>query len=215
MRYAYAMTAAILLGGTTATLALQSPAASQQAQNEPGTMAAVTAPRPGAPMSFADLAAKLQPAVVNISTKQKVQVANNNPFAGTPFADMFGGGDGRPVTREAQSLGSGFVISADGYIVTNNHVVSPGQRGAAVSSITVTFADRTEYEAKLVGRDPASDLALLKIEGRNLPFVKFGDSANTRVGDWVVAISARALRTDISRPMLRSTKAIAAAPCLT
>ena len=188
MRYAYAMTAALLLGGTTATLALQSPAASQTAQNEPGAVTATTAPRPGAPMSFADLAAKLQPAVVNISTKQKVQVANNNPFAGTPFADMFGGGDGRPVTREAQSLGSGFVISADGYIVTNNHVVSPGQRGAAVSSITVTFADRTEYEAKLVGRDPASDLALLKIEGRNLPFVKFGDSANTRVGDWVVAI---------------------------
>jgi serine protease Do len=188
VRYAYAMTAALLLGGTTATLALQSPAASQTAQNEPGTAAATTAPRPGAPMSFADLAARLQPAVVNISTRQKVQVAGNNPFAGTPFADLFGGGQGRPVTREAQSLGSGFVISADGYIVTNNHVVSPGERGAAVSSITVTFPDRTEYAAKLIGRDPASDLAVLKIEGKNLPFVRFGDSAQTRVGDWVVAI---------------------------
>ena len=139
MRYAYALTAALLLGGTTATLALQSPAASQEAQNEPSMMAS-TAPRPGAPLSFADLAARLQPAVVNISTKQKVQVANNNPFAGTPFADLFGGSDGRPVTREAQSLGSGFVVSADGYIVTNNHVVSPGQRGAAVSSITTRRA---------------------------------------------------------------------------
>ena len=190
MRYAYAMTAAMLLGGTAATLALQSPASSQEAQNEPGTIAAANAPRAGAPMSFADLAARLQPAVVNISTTQKVQVANNNPFAGTPFGDLFGGGDngGRPVTREAQSLGSGFVISSDGYIVTNNHVVSPGQRGAAVSSITVTFPDRTEYPAKLIGRDPTSDLAVLKIEGKNLPFVKFGDSARTRVGDWVVAI---------------------------
>ena len=191
MRYAYAMTAAMLLGGTAATLALQSPAASQEAQNEPGTMTAASAPRPGAPMSFADLAARLQPAVVNISTTQKVQVANNTPFAGTPFGDLFGGGNnngGRPVTREAQSLGSGFVVSADGYIVTNNHVVSPGQRGAAVSSITVTFPDKTEYPAKLVGRDPTSDLAVLKIEGKNLPFVKFGDSARTRVGDWVVAI---------------------------
>lgn len=191
MRYAYAMTAAMLLGGTAATLALQSPAASQEAQNETGTMTAASAPRPGAPMSFADLAARLQPAVVNISTTQKVQVANNNPFAGTPFGDLFGGGNnngGRPITREAQSLGSGFVVSADGYIVTNNHVVSPGQRGAAVSSITVTFPDKTEYPAKLVGRDPTSDLAVLKIEGKNLPFVKFGDSARTRVGDWVVAI---------------------------
>jgi len=188
VRYAYAMTAALLLGGTTATLALQSPAASQQAQNEPGALTVADAPRPGAPISFADLAARLQPAVVNISTRQKVQVQQNNPFAGTPFADLFGGGEGRPVTREAQSLGSGFLISPDGYIVTNNHVVSPGQRGAAVSSITVTFPDRTEYEAKLIGRDPASDLAVLKIEGKNLPYAKFGDSARTRVGDWVVAI---------------------------
>ena len=188
MRYAYALTAALLLGGTTATLALQAPAASQQAQNEPGTLSAATAPRPGAPMSFADLAARLQPAVVNISTRQKVPVSNPNPFAGTPFEGFFGGSEGRPVTREAQSLGSGFLVSPDGYIVTNNHVVSPGQRGAAVSSITVTFPDRSEYPAKLIGRDAASDLAVLKIEGKNLPFVKFGDSARTRVGDWVVAI---------------------------
>lgn len=188
MRYAYAMTAAMLFGGTAATLALQSPAASQQAQNDAVSGVATSAPRPGAPMSFADLAARLQPAVVNISTTQKVQVSNN-PFEGTPFGDLFGGQQGgQPVTREAQSLGSGFLISSDGYIVTNNHVVSPGQRGAAVSSITVTFPDRTEYPAKLVGRDPTSDLAVLKIEGKNFPYVKFGDSARTRVGDWVVAI---------------------------
>jgi serine protease Do len=195
VRYAYAITAALLLGGTAATLALQSPGGAQTAQNEPGTIVAASAPRPGAPMSFADLAARLQPAVVNISTTQRIQVSQQqNPFAGTPFGDMFGGGaqnGGRPITREAQSLGSGFIISADGYIVTNSHVISGGegpQGNSVVSSIKVIMPDRTEYVAKLVGRDPTSDLAVLKIEGRNLPFVKFGDSTKARVGDWVVAI---------------------------
>jgi serine protease Do len=191
VRYAYAITSALLLGGTAATLALQSPGTAQTAQNEPGAMMAATPPRPGAPMSFADLAARLQPAVVNISTRQRVQV-QTNPFAGTPFGDFFGGDAGRPVTREAQSLGSGFIISADGYIVTNNHVISadrrPGAR-AVVSQITVTLPDRTEYQAKVVGRDPASDLAVLKIEPKqSLPFVRFGDSSRARVGDWVIAI---------------------------
>ena len=192
MRYAYAITSALLLGGTAATLALQTPGGAQTAQNEPGSIAAASAPRPGAPMRFADLAARLQPAVVNISTTQRVQV-NSNPFAGTPFGDLFGGGapnGGRPVTREAQSLGSGFIISPDGYIVTNNHVISGGEGpgAAAVASIKVIMPDRTEYDAKLVGRDPTSDLAVLKINATNLPFVKFGDSTKTRVGDWVVAI---------------------------
>jgi serine protease Do len=192
VRYAYAITSALLLGGTAATLALQSPGTAQTAQNEPGALAAASAPRLGAPMSFADLAARLQPSVVNISTRQRVQV-QTNPFAGTPFGDFFGGESGaRPVTREAQSLGSGFIISADGYIVTNNHVISadgrPGAR-AVVSQITVTLPDRTEYQARVVGRDPTSDLAVLKIDAKNpLPFVRFGDSSQTRVGDWVIAI---------------------------
>ena len=192
MRYAYGITSALLLGGTAATLALQSPGSAQNAQNEPGSITAASAPRPGAPMSFADLAERLQPAVVNISTTQRVQV-NANPLAGTPFGDLFGGGDangGRPVTREAQSLGSGFIISADGYIVTNNHVISGGEGSgtAVVSSIKVIMPDRTEYDATLVGRDATSDLAVLKIKATNLPFVRFGDSSKARVGDWVVAI---------------------------
>ncbi len=201
MRYAYAITTALLIGGTTATLFLQAPGNAQTAQNDPSKIASAAAPpRPGAPMSFADLAATLQPAVVNISTKQKVQVSQgggNNPFAGTPFGDMFGdqfggGGDGgKPITREGQSLGSGFIISPDGYIVTNNHVVAAEQlQGgkATVESITVILPDRTEYKATLVGRDPQSDIAVLKIDGKNLPFVRFGDSTRTRVGDWVMAI---------------------------
>ncbi len=194
VRYAYALTGALLLGGTAASVMLQRPAIAQQAQNEPGSISAA-APR-GAPMSFADMVARLQPAVVNISTDQKVTVQQPaNPFAGTPFGDLFGqfgGGGGRggaPVTREAQSLGSGFIISPDGYIVTNNHVVAAGMRGAVVTSIRVTLPDRKEYVAKLVGRDAASDLAVLKISAPGpLPYVRWGDSAHARVGDWVIAI---------------------------
>ena len=197
MRYAYAITAALLAGGTTTALVLQQPLSAQVAQNAPGTISAAT-PRPGASLSFADLAAKLQPAVVNISTTQRVQVSQGNPFAGTPFGDFFGqfggggtGNDGKPVTREATSLGSGFIISPDGYVVTNNHVISggPGEgTKPVVSAITVTLPDRKEYKATVIGRDIASDLALLKIDAKNLPFVEFGDSTRTRVGDWVVAI---------------------------
>lgn len=191
MRYAYAITGALLLGGATATVALQ-PSLAQTAQNEPGAIQAAV-PRGGAPMSFADMVAKLQPAVVNISTKQTiVQQAQANPFAGTPFAELFGGqgggSGGPPVRREGASLGSGFIISADGYIVTNNHVIAPGARGASVESITVTLPGRKEYTARVVGRDPTSDLAVLKIDAKGLPFVRLGDSTRARVGDWVVAI---------------------------
>ncbi|MEP6785559.1 MAG: Do family serine endopeptidase [Sphingomonadales bacterium] len=190
MRYAYALTTALLIGGTAATMVLQTPSVAQTAQNEPGTMAA-TVPRGGAPASFADMVAKLQPAVVNISTNQKVTVPAN-PLAGTPFGEMFGipQGDngGKPVTRQGQSLGSGFIISPDGYIVTNNHVISAGSKTAVVESITVTMIDRKEYTARVVGRDASSDLAVLKIDATNLPFVKFGDSTASRVGDWVIAI---------------------------
>ena len=190
MRYAYAITSALLLGGTAVTLAVQpSVISAQTAQNEPGAINAA-APRAGAPMSFAEMVAKLQPAVVNISTTQRVTVPSN-PFTGTPFEQFFGqrgGGGGAPRTQEGQSLGSGFLISADGYVVTNNHVISAGAPNATVESVRVTLADQREFDARVVGRDPASDLAVLKIEGRSLPFVRFGNSAQARVGDWVVAI---------------------------
>ncbi|USI72283.1 Do family serine endopeptidase [Sphingomonas morindae] len=198
MRYAYAITAALLAGGAAATLTLQQPVGAQVAQNAPGTISRAVA---GPGTSFADLAARLQPAVVNISTTQKIKVqAQQSPFAGTPFDDLFrqfgggGGGNGQPVTREATSLGSGFIISADGYVVTNNHVITGGagaddQRSTTVESITVTLPDRTEYKARVIGRDSAADLAVLKIDApKPLPFVQFGDSTRTRVGDWVIAI---------------------------
>jgi serine protease Do len=186
VRYAYAITTALLLGGAATTMALQSTAYAQSAQNEPGKIASV-APRPGAPMSFADMVAKLQPAVVNISTKQKVQVSSG----GNPLSDLLGeggGSGGDPVTREGQSLGSGFIISADGYVVTNAHVITAGAKGATVESITVTLSNRKEYVARVIGSDTTSDLALLKVEATGLPYVKFGDSTKARVGDWVIAI---------------------------
>lgn len=188
VKYAYGLTTALLLGGATLSLATGYPAGAQVAQNEQSQVQRVL-PRTGTPGSFADLTEQLAPAVVNISTRQKVQIATQNPFAGTPFADLFGGGKQGPQTREAQSLGSGFIISADGYVVTNNHVVAPNGARGEVESITVTMPDGTEYPAQLVGRDEASDLAVLKMESKTqFPFVKFGDSSGARVGDWVLAI---------------------------
>jgi serine protease Do len=190
VRYAYGLTSALLLGGATVSLITGQPAGAQVAQNDQGAMSRVV-PRAGAPESFADLTAQLQPAVVNISTRQRVEVQSGNPFAGTPFEGLFGqrgGEQQQPQFREGQSLGSGFIISADGYVVTNNHVVSPTGRGT-VEEITVTMPDGTEYSAELVGADAQSDLAVLKISrGEPFPFVEFGDSAQSRPGDWVVAI---------------------------
>jgi len=187
VRYVYALTSALLVGGAAISLATGYPAGAQVAQNDDTVMNRVV-PADGAPASFADLTEQLQPAVVNIATRQSVEV-NRNPFAGTPFAELFNRrGGNQPQTREAQSLGSGFIISADGVVVTNNHVVAPNNR-ATLEEITVTMPDGREYEAELVGADAASDLAVLKINSNEtFPFVKFGDSSAARVGDWVVAI---------------------------
>jgi serine protease Do len=195
VRYAYGVAMALLLGGTAFSLATGQ-AGAQVAQNAPGTSA--LAPRPGAPMSFADLVAKLQPAVVNISTKQRVPVRTQ----ADPFEQFFRqmdptipqGGSGsndnqqQPRTREAGSLGSGFIISPDGYIVTNNHLIQGLTGTGTVDQVTVTLTDGKEYPARIIGRDDTSDLALLKIDGRNLPFVNWGDSTRARVGDWIIAI---------------------------
>jgi len=202
VRYAYGVAMALLLGGTAFSLATGE-AGAQVAQNAPSAMA----PRPGAPMSFADLAARLQPAVVNISTKQRVPVKTQaDPFEeffrrfdpnqgqGQGSNDNSGGGTGgtgggaQPRTREAGSLGSGFIVSPDGYVVTNNHLVQGLNGSGTVDTVTVITTDRKEYPARIVGRDETSDLALLKIEGHNLPFVQWGDSTKARVGDWVLAI---------------------------
>jgi serine protease Do len=176
VRYAYAATTALLLTGSAFALVNGSPVTAQTGL--PVSAQANLAPA-GAPSSFADLVSQLQPAVVNIATKQKVQVATSfNPFTG----------ERRPITQDQQSGGSGFLISADGYIVTNNHVVAGGPAGEAVDRVTVTLFDGKEYTADIVGRDPQSDIALLKIKASNLPFVAMADSKKSRVGDWVIAI---------------------------
>jgi serine protease Do len=162
----------------------------------PAPIAASSATGPGyAPRSFADLTARLAPAVVNVSTTQQVEVGKFPKFApGTGLDELFRqfqeqqGQNGESVTREATSLGSGFIISADGYVVTNNHVISGGEGKAPVESITVTLADRREFKARVVGRDALSDVALLKIDAKDLPFVGFGNSQTVRVGDWAIAI---------------------------
>jgi len=139
-----------------------------------------------APSSFADLAEKLTPSVVYISTTQTV-VTNLNPFPfefppGSPFEDMFKE-FGTPQTRKASALGSGFIIDSKGIVITNNHVI----KGA--EDILVKVEGDKEYKAKVLGADPLSDIAVLKIDAEEkLTFVKFGDSDKARIGDWVIAI---------------------------
>ncbi|MEM9044467.1 MAG: DegQ family serine endoprotease [Pseudomonadota bacterium] len=142
------------------------------------------------PDSFADLAERLSPSVVNISTSQTVerpQQGTPQVPEGSPFEDLFRdffNRRGQPQgPREVQSLGSGFVISADGFVVTNNHVI------ADADEIQVNFPNGESLTATLIGTDPQTDIALLKVEPAGpLPFVKFGDSSISRVGDWVLAI---------------------------
>jgi len=190
VRYAYGVAMALLVGGSAFSLAT-GPVGAQTAQN-PAT--AVT-PVAGAPKSFADLAARVMPAVVNISTKQKITVKQQvDPLEelfrqfGAPLPDQQGQSGNGPRTREAGSLGSGFIISPDGYIVTNNHLIAGANGNGTVDTVTVTLADRKEYPARIIGRDELADLALLKIDGTNLPYVQWGDSRGARVGDWVIAI---------------------------
>ncbi len=159
-------------------------------------MAVVAAvPNATAPASFADVVEPLIPAVVNISTTQNVKAPPVMEFGGlppglendpqlAPFRELFRGPMMRgPRTQKVTSLGSGFVIDPSGFIVTNNHVI------ADATDVTVTFHDNSKQKAKIVGRDPKTDLALLKVNSpKKLAYVNFADSDKARVGDWVVAI---------------------------
>ena len=137
------------------------------------------------PDSFADLAEKLMPSVVNISTTQIVKTSTNQfPFQfppGSPFGEMFKDFD-RPTERKASSLGSGFIIEEEGIVITNNHVV------ANAEDILVRVGEK-EYEANILGADPYMDIAVIKMKTKEkFKPVSFGDSSKARVGDWVVAI---------------------------
>lgn len=155
------------------------------------TIVGTTVDARSAPDSFADLAEKLLPSVVNISTTQTVEAGKGPELPqlppGSPFEDFFKEFFDRNApqqrSRRATSLGSGFIISEDGYVVTNNHVIQDADE------ITVILSDDTRLKAKLVGRDSKTDLAVLKVESdKPLKAVKFGNSNKSRVGDWVVAI---------------------------
>ncbi len=146
----------------------------------------------GFPQSFADLAEKVKPAVVNISTTTTLRIP------GSPFRHFFGPGEEGPFgdffkqffgnipdrALKQQSLGSGFIIDKDGYIITNNHVVEGAEE------IKVKLIDGREFKAKVVGRDPKTDIALIKISSlfKDLPILLLGNSDNIRVGDWVLAV---------------------------
>lgn len=151
-----------------------------------------TAPRmleAGAPFSFADLVERVSPAVVTVTVEEKanVQQAFNPADLPEPFRhffDQFGApGQQRQIPRKAVAMGSGFIIDKSGYIVTNNHVVD------GATKITVKLPDGREFKAKLIGTDPATDIALIKIKSpKALPIVEFGDDRQARVGDWVIAV---------------------------
>ena len=144
------------------------------------------------PGSFSDLAERVKPAVVNISTTKtfKGRSGLGTPFGRSPFSGRFGDdfferffGDIPQREFKQRSLGSGFIISNDGYIFTNNHVVEQTDK------ILVKVSDGKEYEAKIIGTDAKTDIALIKIKPDNsLPFVEIGDSDSVRVGEWVIAI---------------------------
>jgi serine protease Do len=153
--------------------------------SENGGESIPVAPPAGAPSSFADLASRVSPAIVNIQTRRTVGGTGSTPRQRHPLEEFFGPGFGeffeRP--RVVPSLGTGFVISAEGYIVTNNHVIED------VDKVEVHFLDGRELEAEVVGRDPKTDVALIRVESEtSLPFLPLGDSDAIRPGDWVVAI---------------------------
>ena len=138
------------------------------------------------PSSFADLAEKLMPSVVNISTKTTI-TTQSNPFPfqfppGSPFEDMFKE-FGVPQERQSSALGSGFIIDEKGIVVTNNHVIQDAQ------DIIIRVNGDKEFKAKVIGSDPLSDIAILQLDTtEKFTPVKFGNSDNARIGDWVIAI---------------------------
>jgi Do/DeqQ family serine protease len=139
----------------------------------------------GLSSSFADIIEKASPSVVNIQSTRVVKASENqNPFAGDPFFRQFFGGNGnsRPHTERESGLGSGVIINPAGYILTNNHVVEKA------TTVKVTLLDKREFTAKVVGADPQTDVAVVKIDANDLPALPLGNSDNARVGDLCFAI---------------------------
>ncbi len=180
-----ALVSAGFVGGVLLTGRLQShePDTAPAAADAAAPAAAGQAAGPIATVSlpdFTQIAARTSPAVVNISA---VQVIRQRRFPDPFFGGMFGD-DEQFATQRGQSAGSGVIINSDGYVLTNNHVLGQG----TLQQVTVILSDRRERPAKLIGIDPQTDLALLKINEKNLPAVAWGDSSNLKVAEWVLAV---------------------------
>ena len=132
------------------------------------------------PGSFAGLVKDVTPSVVNISTTQLVKQQEADPYTEELYRRFFGGAP--PRETERKSLGSGFILSPDGFILTNNHVV------ANAKDIKVKLSDGSVHDAKLIGADEKTDVALIKVDADNLPAARLGDSDKLQAGDWVVAV---------------------------
>ncbi len=183
-RAALALAVTLTLGTGAALLAVNN--------TEAATPAALA--EPAGPPSFADVAERVTPAVVNVTVAQKpLQQMSMNGRAlpeGLPedsplreFFEQFGGMQDFQMPRQREGEGSGFIVDPAGYIVTNNHVIESAE------TIEVTLNDGRQYEARVIGRDPKTDLALIKVDGApDLPFVSLGDSGEARIGDWVLAV---------------------------
>jgi serine protease Do len=175
--------AALVLGLGVGLTALD---ASHHPVPQLGAQAPVTAPRApgGLSTAFRDASHAALPAVVRVDVATQARPVNQqipDALRDSPFGQFFGGApDGAPRTQLGS--GSGFIISPDGYVLTNNHVVENATR------VTVTLTDKREFDAKVVGRDPNTDVAVIKIDARNLPTVRLGDSDALEVGDWVLAL---------------------------
>jgi serine protease Do len=187
---AMALLAGTTLGGFTAGhLAFAATDGQAAAGTPPAVNSQVPAPERPLP-DFADLVDKVKPAVVSITTKLQVQPTADEgpeggqgmPFGMMPFGQMTPHG-GQQQEHAVEARGSGFIIDANGTIVTNNHVVKDAR------SVTVTLSDGTTLPARIIGRDPRTDIAVLKVDAKTpLPFIQLGDSAKVRVGEWVVAM---------------------------
>jgi serine protease Do len=176
---------ALLFAGVVAGLGYGMTATPKTGAVPAAATAEVSAGSPMVPGNFSELAEAVRNGVVNIQVMKKAKHARFEKFGGNPFGDFFGPFEGNQPDRKQQGVGSGFIMSKEGYILTNNHVVE------GADQIKVKLAGGKEFEGKVVGRDPKTDLALVKIEGNaDLQPLKLGNSDDLKVGNWVVAVGS-------------------------